>query len=144
MKAKKHFSHFQALDNSGKVDSVIGVSVVIDGPVSSNKSIRVEGKVYGDVTSKGGVFIGRDSIVNGNLSGKNITVCGVVNGDVTAKKTLIIASKARISGNLAMQSIVIDEGALINGKVSMATSDMSKIIKTDQDDRSISSDQIES
>ena len=121
MNIKKQLADFKISNDSDKIDTVIGSSVVIDGPVTSRKAIRIDGTVHGYVTTKGNIFTGPDSVINGNITGRNITVCGVVNGDVKAKGRVILTSKARISGDLSMEHMVVDEGALVNGNISMLT-----------------------
>ena len=129
MSIKKQFSSFKLSNESSSVDTVIGESVVIDGPVSSKHEIKVDGTIHGSVTTKANVFIGADSVVDGDIHGKDITICGKVNGNVTAKGRIIITSKAQISGNMAMEQLVIDEGACFNGTCSMQTNHKSMPIK---------------
>ena len=119
MNIKRQLADFKNSNDSEKIDTVIGASVIIDGTLTSRKAMRIDGTIHGNVHTRGNVFTGPDSVINGNVSGKNITVCGVVNGDVKAKGRVILTEKARISGDLSMENIVVDEGALVNGSISM-------------------------
>lgn len=119
MRVKKHFSNFKLSNESETVDTVIGESVVIDGPLFSKHSIKVDGIIHGPVTTKANLFIGPNSIVDGDIQGKDITVCGKVNGNVTSKGRIIITSKAQISGNISMEYLVVDEGAFFSGTCTM-------------------------
>lgn len=123
MNIKRQLAEFMNSNNSDKVDTVVGATVVIDGPLTSKKSIRIDGIIHGNVTTKGNVFTGPDSVINGMITARNITVCGIVNGDVKAKGRVILTAKARISGDLSMNHVVIDEGALINGNITMLKGD---------------------
>lgn len=119
MSIKKHFNNFKVSNNSDKVDTVIGASVVIDGPLFSKEAIKIDGTVHGSVTTKSNLFLGPDSVVMGDVQGKDVTICGKVTGNVTAKGRIIITSKAQISGNMSMDHLVVDEGALFNGNCTM-------------------------
>lgn len=138
MRNKKYLTDFKLTIESDKVDTVIGSSVTINGPISSKKDVRVDGKVLGGITTKGCVFLGPQSFVEGNIKGKHVTVCGKVNGDVSAKGRIIIASKAHVSGNLSMSQLVVDEGATFNGVSSMDSDKVYQAsVKDNQDDETV-------
>ena len=119
MSVKNHYMSFKLSNDTDTVDTVIGSSVVIDGPVSSRHPIKVDGTIHGSVSTKANLFIGPNSVIHGDIKGKNITICGKVNGNVSAKGRVIITSKAAISGNMSMEQLVVDEGAFFNGNCSM-------------------------
>lgn len=135
MNIKKQLALFKDSNDSDKIDTVIGSSVVIDGPLDSRKALRVDGTVHGNVTTKGNLFTGPDSVINGNVSGRNITLCGVVNGDVIAMGRLIITSKAKVSGDLSMEHMVVDEGALLNGSINMFKGKISTPVDNETDSK---------
>ncbi len=122
MSIKRHFINFKLSNESDKIDTIIGESVVLDGPLTSKQSIRVDGVINGSISTKSNVFIGPDSTINGDVKGKEVTVCGKVNGNVTAKGRIILTAKAQITGNMVMQHLVMDEGAVFNGNCSMQSS----------------------
>ena len=53
------------LENTGVVN-FIGVGTKIDGEISSNGDIRVDGTLNGSIKTKGKVVIGSTGIVEGN------------------------------------------------------------------------------
>lgn len=120
MSVKKHYTSFRLSNNTDTVDTVIGCTVVIDGPITSRHPIKVDGIVHGSVKTKANVFIGPNSEIDGDIHGKDITICGRVNGDVCAKGRIIISSKARVTGNMTMEQLVVDEGASFNGTCCMS------------------------
>jgi cytoskeletal protein CcmA (bactofilin family) len=132
MSVKKHFMSFKLSNDTDTVDTVIGSSVVIDGPVSSKHPIKVDGIIHGSVSTKANLFVGSNSIIHGDIKGKNITICGKVNGNVTAKGRIIITSKAEISGNMSMEQLVVDEGAFFNGNCTMQSAQKPAEEKTDR------------
>jgi len=125
MSIKKRFSSFKLYNAADTIDTIIGASVVVDGPLVSKNAIRIDGIVNGSVATKANLFIGPDSVIGGDIHGKDITICGKVNGNVIAKGRIIITSKAQISGNMKMEHLVVDEGALFNGTCTMLPSSIS-------------------
>ena len=57
------------LENTGVVN-FIGVGTKIDGEISSNGDIRVDGTLNGSIKTKGKVVIGSTGIVEGNVGTK--------------------------------------------------------------------------
>lgn len=119
MSVKKYLTSFKLSNESDNIDTIIGKSVIIDGPISSKQSIKIDGIINGNVKTKSNMFLGPDSVINGDIHGKDITICGTVNGSVYAKKRVIMTSKAKVSGNMNMEQLVMDEGALFNGNCCM-------------------------
>ena len=126
MSIKKHLSSFKLSNESDTIDTIIGESVVIDGPVFSKHAIKVDGIVNGSVKTKANLCIGPSSVINGDIQGKDITICGKVSGNAVAKNRIIITSKAHISGNMSMEHLVVDEGAFFSGNCSMQSNQKSE------------------
>ena len=146
MRSKKYYNDFKLSLESDKVDTVIGSSVLVNGPITTKKDIKIEGNVNGDIKSRGSVFIGPYSTIEGNVTGKHVTVCGRVNGDIYAKGRIIITDKASINGNLSMENLVMDEGAVFNGISTMRGAKFSVLSPKSQetgDDDSIIIERVE-
>lgn len=92
---------------------------VISGNMRSEQSIRVDGFVTGDLISGEKIIIGSCGEIGGNLSGADITIEGYVNGDVLANGLLHITKDARIFGKIFAKKIAVDNGAEMNGKVTV-------------------------
>lgn len=141
MWSKKYYKDFKLSLESDKVDTVIGSSVIINGPITTRKDIKIEGNVKGDIKSKGSIFIGPYSTIEGNVTGRHVTVCGRVNGDVYAKGRIIVTDKACVNGNMSMENLVMDEGAVFNGISTMRGAKLSDPVigsrTLDNDDDSI-------
>jgi cytoskeletal protein CcmA (bactofilin family) len=126
MGIRKHFADFKLSADSDKIDTVIGSSVTVDGPIVSKKDIRVDGKVNGSVSTKGSLFVGPEGVIGGDIKARHVTICGKVTGNVTSSGRVIISSKAFITGDLSMEHLVVDEGAIFNGKANMQTGTLHK------------------
>ena len=92
---------------------------VITGNMRSEHSIRIDGFVTGDLISQEKIIIGEQGEIGGNLSGTDITVQGYINGDVIANGLLQISSKAKVYGKIFAKTISIENGAELNGKVTV-------------------------
>jgi cytoskeletal protein CcmA (bactofilin family) len=103
----------------GRVDTIIGQETSLRGSYNSKNSIRVDGEIYGNVTSEDGIIVGEKGMIRGNLVAKSILIGGKVKGNVTAYQRLEIQSTAQIEGDLSTPVLVLEEGALFEGNCQM-------------------------
>lgn len=109
--------------NSSEVSddiSIISRGVIIEGKISSDGNIRIEGIVRGDLIAKGNVSIGESGEIFGNIKGEVINIGGKVNGSVNANEKLLLESNAQLKGDIVTKLLIIESGAKFDGKSSMA------------------------
>ena len=97
--------------------SVISTTTVVRGNVRGQGSLRVDGRVHGDIDVTGDVALGPDAEVHGNINGASIAVAGSVNGDLTGTEAVSVESGARVIGDLSAPRIAIGDGAQVRGSV---------------------------
>ncbi|HYQ86711.1 MAG TPA: polymer-forming cytoskeletal protein [Bacteroidota bacterium] len=102
--------------------SIITAGTICEGKLRSPGSIRIEGRVVGEIVAAQTVSIGSSGEVEGNVSAKTVTVGGKINGGVLAQEKLVFESKAVVRGDVRAAKLVIDEGALFDGKCIMSDS----------------------
>lgn len=95
---------------------MIGEGVKIDGNIDLSLDVHVFGTVNGEIKAQD-VFIGDSGIVNGIIIADNIEVRGQVQQTIEARQTLIIKSTGRVMGNIVYQSLEIENGGTIDGKI---------------------------
>jgi len=100
--------------------SVIGTGTVINGNIKTEGSIRVDGKIVGNVVTQADAAIGLSGVVEGSVDGRNITIAGKVLGTLTAAQKLVLESRSVIRGDLRTARLVVDEGAVFDGRSTMA------------------------
>ncbi len=110
-----------------KIDNIkdlnlIGVGTTLEGKLKSNGSVRIDGKLIGEVQANGNLFIGESGEIDGTLGAKNVTVGGKVKGNISATEKLVFEAKCVVRGEIKASKLVIDEGALFDGKCTMAES----------------------
>ena len=103
----------------GPVDSIIGAEASLRGSYQSKHSIRVDGEIYGNITSEDGIIVGPKGMVRGNLVAKSVVIGGNVKGNVNASQRLEIQTTAHVEGDLSSPSLFIEEGAVFEGNCQM-------------------------
>lgn len=103
----------------GSFDTIIGVNSKFEGNIETNGTIRVDGKVFGNLIINGDVYIGTDATITGNINANNIFVSGRVDGNIESKGILKIQATAKLYGDLTVFSLVTEEGSIFEGKCKM-------------------------
>lgn len=99
--------------------SIIGADMTILGDVECSGVLKIEGRVNGSVRNARQIMLARDGSIHGDAIGHEIVAGGLVDGNVIASERLELQSTAVINGDIATKSIVVMEGARINGSVKM-------------------------
>ncbi len=100
--------------------SIVAAGMKVTGDIDTSGVIKVDGEVNGSITGARQVLLGRGGIVRGNVSGGEVVIGGAVEGTVTAAERLELQSTASVKGDIDTRSIVVVEGARINGVVRMS------------------------
>jgi cytoskeletal protein CcmA (bactofilin family) len=98
----------------------IGKSITIKGDVSGQEDLVIEGHVDGQIDLRSHhLTIGPNGEIQAEISAKQVTIVGRVVGNVTAAERVEICDTGRLEGNVTSPRLLIHEGAVINGTVSM-------------------------
>jgi cytoskeletal protein CcmA (bactofilin family) len=98
---------------SGKT-SVLSADLKITGEVTSAGNIEVQGDIDGTITAKG-LVVGPDGKVTGIVTADTVEVKGRLDGKV-ASKSFSLRSTAVVAADVTYTSIVIENGAQIEGR----------------------------
>ncbi len=109
----------QTNQTNSKVSSIIGADMVIDGNIKAKDTIRIEGKVMGDVETEGALMISVTATVKGNVRGSNVVVGGTLEGDLVSGGKTELLSTGKMIGNINTKSLIVDENAEFQGKCAM-------------------------
>ncbi|WP_309122402.1 polymer-forming cytoskeletal protein [Paenibacillus sp.] len=100
-------------------DTLIGEGSAFEGKIASETSLRVEGRMIGDIECGGDVAIGESGKATSNIDARNVVIAGVVHGNVSARGTLTLTGTGRLYGDASADSLVVAEGAVFQGMCKM-------------------------
>lgn len=89
------------------------------GELTFEASFRVDGKLTGKVRSGGSLVVGEGGEVDGEIKAGQIFVSGTLRGAVEATERLQIAPGGRVLAEIVTPSLVIEDGAIFEGKCTM-------------------------
>lgn len=103
--------------------SVIAQGTVYKGDIQSDGSIQVYGRAEGTLTAKEDIWLAEGSDVEATVTARRVIVAGRVSGSVRAQSRFEALPQGVIEADVQAPSFVVHEGAAINGKLSMTSSD---------------------
>ncbi len=104
------------MDNNAAPQSVIAADVEITGTIKSAGSVRVDGKLDGELHCTGDAVVGPDARIKGNLSVNAVSIEGAITGNVTAKDRIEMKSTARVTGDIRAKRLSVEDGVTFIGK----------------------------
>ena len=104
------------MDNNTPPQSVISSEVEITGTIKSSGSIRVDGKLDGELHCTGDAIIGKAAQIKGNIVVTSATIEGAVQGNITAKDRIEMKSSARVTGDIRAKRLSVEDGVTFIGR----------------------------
>lgn len=99
--------------------SIISAGTTVSGDIECGGVLKVEGRIDGGVRRARQVMLAKEGSIHGDVNASEVVVGGVINGNVSADERLELQSSAVVNGDISTRSIVVMEGARINGAVHM-------------------------
>jgi cytoskeletal protein CcmA (bactofilin family) len=96
---------------------VITRGTKIEGHLSFDAPVRIDGAVRGEVLSSKQLVFGKHSVVEASVFASSIVVEGILSGEVHVREVLILKSGARLNGKVIAPRLVVEEGAELNAQV---------------------------
>ena len=96
--------------------SVLAGDVVIQGNITAQVDLHLDGRVEGDVACAT-LVQGAGSVIRGAVVAETARLSGTVDGSITVKELVVLAS-ARISGDVTYEKLTIEPGGQVDGRLS--------------------------
>ncbi len=122
----KNSKEFQSQSIRHELNTIIGKGSFVEGKINIQHSIRVDGKIKGDITSTGTLTVGPDGEIDGNSYVESAVIGGKIKGTLKANSKVILESSSIFVGDLKTQRLTIDEGAIFEGNCQMRENEESK------------------
>jgi cytoskeletal protein CcmA (bactofilin family) len=115
-------------------ETVLGTNSTLEGHLTSSANVRLDGTFSGTLEIGGNILVGETAQINADINARNISIAGAVRGNVTGKKVQLLRT-ARLWGDIRATALTTEEGAFIDGKITMISPQ-----EDPQPERSIESD----
>lgn len=101
----------------------LGAGTKINGKLQFDGQATIDGEVDGEIVAQAHITVGQQATVKGKITAQSILVQGKVMADVVAEKKLEIQPPGSVVGDVTTLSLVIGDGAILEGHISMKKSE---------------------
>jgi cytoskeletal protein CcmA (bactofilin family) len=99
--------------------TILGPDASFKGELTFEKGMRLQGRFEGKVTTSGRLHIAKEAKLQADVEAGAIIVEGEVKGNLSANERIELKASARYEGDLRATRLVVDEGAVFTGHVSV-------------------------
>ncbi|EPR43843.1 protein of unknown function DUF583 [Desulfovibrio sp. X2] len=102
-----------------EINAFLGAGTAYQGKLHFQGSVRIDGVFHGEVTSDGTLVVGQEADVQGQIHVGQLVLSGRMTGEVHAREKVVLHKTANLQGSLYSPVLVIDEGAVVEGTITM-------------------------
>jgi len=107
----------------GGLTAFIDQGSEFEGKLSFRDTVRIDGRFRGEISSENNLIVGESGEIEASIRSNTVAISGVVEGDVCAARKVILHKTARVTGNVETPSLVMEDGAVLNGQLKMVTTE---------------------
>jgi len=111
---------FKSDSQAGELNGFLDSGSRMEGELSFDTTFRVDGKLTGKVVSDGNLIVGEGGEIDGEIRVGQIFISGTVRGEIHAARRVQVAANGKAFADLHTPSLVIEDGALFEGRCSMS------------------------
>lgn len=107
----------------GEVAGFIGKGMAIEGKLSFEETVRVDGSFKGEISATGTLVVGDGGYVEGEIKAGSAIITGTVKGALDAGVRVELRSPAKFIGDIKTPTLIINEGVVFEGTCTMVKKD---------------------
>lgn len=102
-----------------QIETIIGKESTFKGTIEANGTIRIDGKLEGQLNSSGDIIIGETGEVKAQIQARNALIAGMLHGNICISEKLELLSTGKVYGDIEAAVLSIGEGAVFKGNCKM-------------------------
>lgn len=103
----------------GELNGFLDKGSSFTGELEFEDTMRIDGRFNGKITSKNELIVGESATIDGEVHVGRIAISGTIRGQVKADQKIEIHRSGRVYADLDTPALIIEEGALFQGKCAM-------------------------
>lgn len=112
----------------GKVRSALGPGTVIQGKLSFDTPVRIDGKLSGEIFSTKSLIIGKTGQIDARVEVASLIVYGTVRGNIKATERVEIYEGGSVEGQVESVLLMVESGSRLHGDCNMGVKNTSSVI----------------
>jgi cytoskeletal protein CcmA (bactofilin family) len=109
----------QSDSTPSEVTTLLGRGSEFEGKLSFEGTVRIDGKLSGEIFTDDVLIIGEGAEVNAEINVGSIIIEGTVHGNIHAKRSVEIHTPGRVRGNISTPSLFVEKGVVFDGQCQM-------------------------
>lgn len=102
-----------------EIIAFLGKGTEFKGVISYDGTVRIDGRVEGEVITKGTLVVGETAQVDAEITAGTVVSGGRINGNITASTKVQLLSPAVLNGSIRTPVLIVEEGVKFNGNCDM-------------------------
>jgi cytoskeletal protein CcmA (bactofilin family) len=108
---------------AAKVETVVGPGIALQGTLTGQGGVRLEGSFEGKILLEGLLVVGETAkIISEEIRAQSVSVAGTVQANIVATRVHITRT-GRVWGDVTTGSLSTEEGGFLKGRVQMQDSE---------------------
>ncbi|MBM3334118.1 polymer-forming cytoskeletal protein [Candidatus Sumerlaeota bacterium] len=106
----------------GSPETIVGEgTTILGGKIASKGTLRVDGRIEGELTTDDAVIVGPSGSIKGNVAARSVTVGGKIFGNILTREHLEIQPTGEVHGDIqtGAGTLIIEGGARLEGRCVM-------------------------
>jgi cytoskeletal protein CcmA (bactofilin family) len=104
-----------------RVRSALGPGTVIQGKLSFDAPVSIDGKLSGEISSSKTLIVGKSGIIDAQVEVATLIIRGTVKGTIKATERIEIRDGGQLIGDIITPSLIMDDGCIFNGTCHMTS-----------------------
>ena len=117
--------------------TLVSPGTVLRGDIKSDNDLRIDGTIYGNISSSAKVVVGPSGYVEGNITGKQADITGKVAGNISVEESLQLRADCNVNGNLSASNLQVDPSAIFNGQCQMNSQAVNNVVVMSKAEQSL-------
>lgn len=97
----------------------LGKGVRFNGVVHFDGTVRIDGRLDGEIHTKGTLVVGENAVIKGIITAGTMTSGGKIQGNVTATERVHLLKSAVMVGDVRSPAFSMEDGAHFQGQCDM-------------------------
>jgi cytoskeletal protein CcmA (bactofilin family) len=120
----------------GEIIAFVGKGVTFRGAISYEGTVRIDGRVDGEIETAGTLIVGEDAVITAKGHAGTVVSKGKITGDVVAKERVKLMAPAMLNGSVKAPVFSIEEGVTFDGSCEMTGAEVHNLEEARQANQS--------
>ena len=104
----------------GNLTAFIDQGSEFEGKLCFKDTVRIDGTFRGEIESENTLIVGETGQIQATICSTCVVISGHVDGDILSSEQVVLHKTATVDGDITTPSLVMEEGATLNGRVNMS------------------------